>query len=105
MRTMKCEKCGVTTEKAMCVSLATCFDRDCRGTMKPLTSKEAGGQTVPCTDGVRPACTWKYTADNFGEDIWETDCGESFVLIEGMPSDNKMKFCCYCGCSLIEKQV
>jgi hypothetical protein len=35
-------------------------------------------------------------------DLWGTECGEAFTLNEGAPSDNNMRFCCYCGASLIE---
>jgi hypothetical protein len=49
-------------------------------------------------------CTWQYNSDEFGEDTWATSCGETFLINDGVPSDNKMKFCCYCGGSLVEKQ-
>lgn len=26
-----------------------------------------------------------------------TDCGESFDITEGTPTENHMRFCCYCG--------
>jgi len=32
-----------------------------------------------------------------GCEVWETDCGEIFVLNEGTPEDNDMKFCSFCG--------
>lgn len=38
-------------------------------------------------------CVW--TED--GDGAWDTGCGNLFVLNEGSPSDNEMKFCCYCG--------
>lgn len=28
---------------------------------------------------------------------WKTGCGNSFYFTEGTPTDNHMKFCCYCG--------
>lgn len=37
-------------------------------------------------------CLW----NEVGE-MWETECGHAFVLNDGTPSDNDMKFCCYCG--------
>lgn len=37
-------------------------------------------------------CTWT----NDGE-AWRTSCGHYFTLIDGAPTDNKMRFCCYCG--------
>lgn len=41
-------------------------------------------------------CTW--TLNNYDEeDTWETSCERSFILLEGIPSENYMKYCCYCG--------
>jgi len=28
---------------------------------------------------------------------WKTGCGNSFYFTEGAPTDNRMKYCCYCG--------
>ncbi len=28
---------------------------------------------------------------------WETSCRHSFWLEDGTPSDNGMRYCCYCG--------
>lgn len=38
-------------------------------------------------------CQWLTDADN----NYSTSCGEMFILIEGTPSENGMKYCCYCG--------
>ena len=43
-------------------------------------------------------CTWKYDDSN---DYWETSCGNTFVLLDGTPNDNNMKFCCYCGGQIV----
>ena len=43
-------------------------------------------------------CVW--TEDEDGN--YETDCGQMFCFIEGGPTDNGMKFCCYCGKPLKE---
>lgn len=45
-------------------------------------------------------CNWHQEDDEYG--TWEGDCGSSFNLNEGTPSDNQMKFCCYCGKKLVE---
>lgn len=37
-------------------------------------------------------CNWR--DDGNGND---TDCGHCFMVNEGSPSDNGMKYCCYCG--------
>jgi len=38
-------------------------------------------------------CIWK--ADE--ESNWHTGCGEIYIILEGTPDENKMKFCTYCG--------
>ena len=46
--------------------------------------------------GVDPSdalCTW----GDDSEGNWHTACGEIFTLLEGTPSDNKMRHCPYCG--------
>ena len=42
-------------------------------------------------------CTWKY---DDSDDCWETSCGNTFILLDGSPEDNGMKYCCYCGLRL-----
>lgn len=48
-------------------------------------SKKAAGRGVK-------RCIWTETGE-----MWETTCGNAFVLNDGTPADNEMKFCCYCG--------
>jgi len=48
---------------------------------------------------VMGSCTWTENVDG----NWETSCGEMFVFEDGTPSENGMKYCCYCGCVLVEK--
>lgn len=43
-------------------------------------------------------CEWK--ADEEG--VWTTGCCQAFVLEDGGPIENSMKFCCYCGLILDE---
>jgi hypothetical protein len=45
-------------------------------------------------------CGW--SQDDSGSDCWHTGCGHAFVLNDGGPSENGMKFCCYCGRPLHE---
>jgi len=42
------------------------------------------------------ACIWEQDDDG----VWETECGEAFVVTEDTPRENGMVFCCYCGRSL-----
>ena len=43
-----------------------------------------------------PTCVWTEVEDG----PWETTCGHAFEIMEGKPSENDMKFCCYCGHAL-----
>ena len=46
-------------------------------------------------------CTW--TEDpNPDFTVWQTGCGELFTFLEEGPTENKMRFCCYCGKPLKE---
>jgi hypothetical protein len=54
-------------------------------------------------DGPPPACTWTQQ-DHEDGDCWETDCGGAFGIDEGAPSENGMRFCCYCGRPLAEQR-
>lgn len=54
-----------------------------------------------CPEGGQlPACGW--TEDDSG--CWWTGCGQAFELTNGAPSENAMRFCCYCGRPLAEKR-
>ena len=44
--------------------------------------------------------TCKWLTDSDGN--YSTSCGETFTLIDGTPSENSMKYCCYCGKRLEE---
>lgn len=71
--------------------------------------EDAKGQWVPFVDHEkaladarraalleRGTCNWEQEDDE-DSDCWLTDCGHTFRLDEGAPSENHMKFCCYCG--------
>ena len=49
-------------------------------------------------------CAWVVDDATDGE-IWESDCDNAFVFEDGGPKDNSMKFCCYCGKSLVELRI
>lgn len=42
-------------------------------------------------------CKWVKVKDEDWGDVYLTDCGETFILEEGTPEDNKIRYCCYCG--------
>lgn len=41
----------------------------------------------------RSTCTWTETDDGW----WQTQCGEAFEFTEGVPTENKFRFCPFCG--------
>lgn len=43
-------------------------------------------------------CTWECD-----DDYWSTSCSQQFYIVAGTPSENDMKYCCYCGGELTEK--
>ena len=48
-------------------------------------------------------CVWTEDTD---EGYWQPSCGaDPFVLNDGGPVTNKLKFCCYCGRPLVEATV
>lgn len=49
---------------------------------------------------LKQTCDW--TPDDDGN--WGTECGGLYIIIEGTPTENSMRFCCYCGCKLRERK-
>lgn len=45
----------------------------------------------------------KWTPDEDG--VYDTECGEKFVLISSDPKGNQMKYCSYCGGKLIDQTL
>jgi hypothetical protein len=45
-------------------------------------------------------CVW--SEDSNG--IWDAECGQTFCLHDGTPSENGMRYCCYCGKTLREQR-
>lgn len=41
-------------------------------------------------------CAWVQDGDA-DCDLWATDCRNYFRIDDGTPTDNKMRYCCYCG--------
>lgn len=44
-------------------------------------------------------CKWTYDSNN---GLYETSCDKSFIIIDGYPFENDMKYCCYCGKPIME---
>lgn len=45
-------------------------------------------------------CVWHNDPET--DNSWDTSCRQLFELYDGTPTENGMKFCCYCGGSLVE---
>lgn len=63
-----------------------CVADDCDAAADDLVDSKETGET----------CGWAHDEDG----IWQTDCGEAFVLMDGTPEENDFRFCCYCGKNL-----
>jgi len=50
------------------------------------------GHVDDVTSAPSRECEWSEVGE-----MWETTCGHAFVLNDGTPSENEMRFCCYCG--------
>ena len=53
-------------------------------------------------DLCHPQCKWKMDS-NPDYEVWESTCGNAFVLNEGTPEENEMNYCPYCGGKLIQE--
>lgn len=45
-------------------------------------------------DRRKAQCRWTLDTDG---DSWDTQCGEKFQFTVDGPTENGMRFCCYCG--------
>jgi len=45
--------------------------------------------------GLTDTCNWDQEDDEYA--AFETDCGNSFVMGDGVDDYDWLKFCCYCG--------
>ena len=58
-------------------------------------AKSEDGHTVRSSS---TTCQWTQNEDG----AWESACGHRWEFIEGGPTENGMKFCCYCGKPLVD---
>ena len=47
------------------------------------------------------SCTW--TQQEEMGDWYSTTCGHEFVINDGTPKENGMRFCLFCGCRIYQK--
>lgn len=83
-------KMTVAYQRELILKLSKPSPSDVSVTQDVLTSIKTG-QSVE-----KETCSWIQEDD---PDIcyWKTGCGNSFYFTEGTPTDNNMKYCCYCG--------
>lgn len=68
----------------------------CGHSREVFQGKEGSAGFVVEKKGKR--CRWKFD----GSGAWETSCDNAFYLDAETPSENRMKFCCFCGLLLEE---
>lgn len=66
-------------------------DEDCAAIDAALSASEK-----PSTPA---SCTWTYNNNSFA---WDTNCANSFTLMEDGPKENGMKFCPYCSKPILQ---
>jgi hypothetical protein len=44
-------------------------------------------------------CEW--AQEDESSDAWDTGCGRTFLINDGTPPENGMRYCCFCGKTLI----
>jgi len=69
----------------MAIKMRVSMDED-------INIKRRGGRWDPDKTRVNMECVWREDQDH-----WDTACGNAFEVTDGLPSENKMKYCCYCG--------
>ena len=48
-------------------------------------------------------CMWECVDTD--EWVWESECGEEWILTEGTPRQNGMAYCPFCGKRMIEVEL
>lgn len=109
---VRCVVCGRMKQpigRAAPLAASYCHAADCSGywhmpyagSLWPGETDEAFGYPVGTdgTEAYEARCNWR--EDDEGN--WHTDCGNIFVLIEGTPAQNGLRFCGYCGQLLCEQ--
>lgn len=86
--------CGCRCPAPVEAGLAVVNERD------PKTGEVFTVQ-VPVAPAVAETCQW--TEDSDGN--WDTSCDNKYIIVEGTPSENGMKFCTYCGLRLEEVRI
>lgn len=70
--------------------------RDYRHWMKGYLSAQ---EWLASSEKKMNKCVWQ--CDEYG--VWHTWCDHMFIINEGGPIDNSMKYCCFCGKEITEE--
>ena len=69
-----------------------------------ICAKSPGGrgdrvvEMVPA-EALTAECAWYQDGE---EGPWATGCGHYFSIIDGTPTENDFRYCCFCGAALRE---
>jgi hypothetical protein len=50
------------------------------------------------SEGPAPTCAWR---EDEHDATWHTECGQMWQFNDGGPTENKQRFCGYCGSALV----
>lgn len=106
MKLLPCPFCGskarITTKKPILPNgqrdtlyVVSCELRECMVKTRAWYPLSAAVATWNRRAKQEPACVWSRADED--TDTWETSCGSAFMLNDGTPKENLMKYCPYCG--------
>lgn len=68
------------------------------GTAGPPWSGDGGTwpyTPTPAAPAAETVCDWHQDGED--SETWQTGCGHYFTIIDGTPTDNEFRHCCFCG--------
>lgn len=68
------------------------------GTAGPPWSGDGGTRPytpTPAAPAPDAVCDWHQDGED--SETWQTGCGHYFTIIDGTPTDNEFRHCCFCG--------
>lgn len=68
-----------------------------------LAANTGSSKALQSQDREDAFCVWHNDPET--DSTWETGCGNLFILNDGTPAENRMRFCCYCGRPLVTDVV
>jgi hypothetical protein len=62
-----------------------------------FTEKGREGEEKRMDNIYKDYCLWTQEDDWSDLSMWNTSCGEGYMINDGTPRENKMNYCCFCG--------